>query len=128
MPIVWLAAPAVAVVGLLVLTGIWGGLPWSAVAGLSPTVGVDLVATPSISIFKGTAGNLPNSFWGADVRAYYSLGPVQASAFNASGVQYIRWPGGATADQYNLTANRIYYDNGNYNRCAECHKSKFQVP
>jgi hypothetical protein len=69
---------------------------------------------PTLSLVRPVvAGTDAPGFLGADVRPYYALGPQETSAWTASGLQFIRWPGGAVVDEYNVTANRIYYDNGN---------------
>jgi len=68
--------------------------------------------SPTLKVVNATVGTVPTGFWGADVRAYYGLGALQSSVFNATPLHYIRWPGGAVGDRYNLSANRIYYDNG----------------
>jgi hypothetical protein len=58
--------------------------------------------------------HLAPSFWGADTRIYYPANSTLATAYNNSGLEFVRWPGGAVADQYNLTQNRIYQDGGHY--------------
>ena len=57
--------------------------------------------------WNGTATNLSNGFWGADVRVYNSVGSPQAGWWNATPLGYVRWPGGAVADGYNFTSNVI---------------------
>jgi hypothetical protein len=57
---------------------------------------------------------LAPDFFGANVRPFYALGPVQSQAYQAAGLGLVRWPGGGIADRYNVTANRIYNDNGTY--------------
>jgi hypothetical protein len=68
---------------------------------------------PTLTVSGALNWTIPTTFWGANVRPYYPLGSVQVSAFDARPIEYVRWPGGATADQYNYTANLIYQDNGN---------------
>ncbi|MCI4340402.1 MAG: hypothetical protein L3J73_03950, partial [Thermoplasmata archaeon] len=46
----------------------------------------------------------------ANVRPYYALGADESAAFSSSGLQVVRWPGGAVVDRYNVSANRIYND------------------
>lgn len=70
-----------------------------------------VVITPSLAI-GARLGNLSPGFWGADLRPYYTLGSTQMAQLNSTPVRFIRWPGGATADQYNNTANTIENNNG----------------
>lgn len=54
----------------------------------------------------------PSGFWGANVRVYYPLNTTNAADFNGTPLSFARWPGGAVADEYNLTANVVTHDNG----------------
>ncbi|MCI4361129.1 MAG: hypothetical protein L3J91_05450, partial [Thermoplasmata archaeon] len=67
---------------------------------------------PVLTVTSGVNWTIPASFWGADVRVYYPLGSAQASAVNATPIQFVRWPGGAVADEYNYTANLVYSNGG----------------
>ena len=70
--------------------------------------------TATLTVRNSTVTVLGGAFWGADVRPYYTLGPAEGAAFNATPLVFLRWPGGTIADQYNYTANRIYGDGGTY--------------
>ena len=70
------------------------------------------LAALNLSIAGTNSTTLGPDFWGADVRVYYPLGAGQAADFNATALQYVRWPGGGVADQYNVTSNTITRDNG----------------
>ncbi len=77
----------------------------------TPLVAPDLVnpsLVPLLTVSNTTTWTMSGSFWGADVRVYYPLGSTQADTFNATPIEYARWPGGAVADAYNYTANLIY--------------------
>jgi len=75
-----------------------------------PPVGPSVASTLTVS--SGVNWTIPTSFWGANVRANYALGPTQTAAFTGRPIAYVRWPGGANADRYNYTANLIYADDG----------------
>jgi hypothetical protein len=99
------------------------GLQWAVVAlpVLLLLSGTVVATAPAPSIVVGTltvasarAGTLPAGFWGANVRPYYPLDSVTSAAFNATPLTTLRWPGGATGDEYNYTANRLYNNNGSY--------------
>ena len=74
--------------------------------------------SPVISILNSSLWSLDSAFWGADVRVYYALGGPEAQLMNATPIHYVRWPGGAVADQYNASANRIWADGGVYSTPA----------
>jgi hypothetical protein len=57
---------------------------------------------------------LSQKFWGADVRIYAPANSTLAAGFNQTGLTFARWPGGAVADEFNISSNRIYHDNGAY--------------
>ena len=89
--------------------------PPSASGRLSGSAGTDQVSPSSSTVLNVSAGlnwTLPPSFWGANVRVYYPLGAAQTDAFTDRPIDFARWPGGATTDEYNYTANRIYQDSG----------------
>jgi hypothetical protein len=72
-------------------------------------------ATPTLSLANATVlSTVGSQFWGADARPYYTLGAPVSVAFQSSGLAFIRWPGGAVADRYNISANVIYNDTGTY--------------
>src|SRR5271170_4610610 len=79
-------------------------------------------STPSGAVIdiNGSAGPGPAPtmispvFWGANVRPNYVLGTGASSTYRLAGLSVVRWPGGETADRLNVTANRIYNDNGTY--------------
>ncbi|MCI4339955.1 MAG: glycoside hydrolase family 44 protein [Thermoplasmata archaeon] len=73
---------------------------------VSPDLGAALA--PVLTVANASTWTMSASFWGADVRVYYPLGSTQSNAFNATPIEYARWPGGAVADSYNYTANEIY--------------------
>lgn len=89
----------------------------------APTVGVR-PAPPAgavgatLLVPSATAAGSPtvigSDFWGANLRPYYSLGSTASSTYRSTGLSVVRWPGGAVADRLNLTANRIYNDNGTF--------------
>jgi hypothetical protein len=95
----------VAALAVLLLVG--PGLPTASAGRLHPTV-----ATPTFAIGNTTVWTVPAAFWGTDVRVYYAVGSSEAADINQTRIHYIRWPGGAVADRYNMTANRITDDNG----------------
>ena len=78
--------------------------------GVAPALTTAVNATLSVAATNSTT--LGVSFWGADVRVYYALGTSQAAAYNASAIRFVRWPGGAVADQYNISANVITNNDG----------------
>lgn len=84
-------------------------LPASALAAAGP-------ATSPNPTFQMAGGpprfELASSFLGADVRPFAALGPGLAADYRATPLAFVRWPGGAVADQLNLTSNVIYHDNG----------------
>jgi hypothetical protein len=84
----------------------WGGLG----VGDSGATGANL--SPVLSVSNGVNWTIPPTFWGANVRVYYPLGPAQTDAFADRPLNFVRWPGGATADEYNYTSNRVYQDDG----------------
>ncbi len=69
------------------------------------------VLSPSLSS-SGSLSVTGPDFWGANVRPYYTLGSPATSVYRAAGLSVVRWPGGAVADRFNITSNRIYNDNG----------------
>jgi len=71
-----------------------------------------ILATLTVQTAK--VASLPAGFWGADVRPYYPLSTGTAALLNSTPVTTLRWPGGATGDDYNYTANRLYYNGGTY--------------
>ena len=99
-----------AAVVILLLSSLPNGTA-SPIAGRTPRP----LALPSatLSYTNGsTVAVLGSDFWGANLRPYYSLGTTQTQTYGASGLDLIRWPGGAVADRYNVTANLIYNDSG----------------
>lgn len=78
--------------------------------GSAPSLTTSVGASLSVATSNSTVTGLP--FWGADVRVYYGLGPTQAAAYNATALHFVRWPGGAVADQYNISANLITGNDG----------------
>ena len=108
---------SVGLVGAVLVLLLLPSSPFAAGHVPAPTIRPDLrasFASASVTIASGALGNLSSSFWGADVRVYYPLGTTQSNALNATPISYLRWPGGATVDSYNFTANRIYNANGSY--------------
>ncbi len=91
-----------------------------ALAVVPPTVGAEVGAasrstttvSASLTVAATNSSTLPASFWGADLRVYYPLGAAQALAYNSTPLSYVRWPGGAVADAYNLSSNVITNDDG----------------
>lgn len=80
------------------------------VGGVGTATG--LVAVP---LSNGTPlGDLASTFWGANVRPYYSLGSTASATYAGAGLGVVRWPGGAVADRLNVTSNRIYNDSGTW--------------
>lgn len=77
----------------------------------APT-GAPVLAT--LSVQDARIGSLPVGFWGADVRPYYALDASTQVLLNGTPITTLRWPGGATGDEYNYTANRLYYNDGSY--------------
>ena len=87
-------------------------LPPAHALSVTPPRPVGAVAT-SLSFSSAPSDPaISSAFWGANLRPYYALGSTQSQTFDASGLSYVRWPGGAIADRLNVTANLIYNDNG----------------
>jgi hypothetical protein len=110
---------AVAVIGaslaVLVLTsaGLLVGPADAVPLGSSAPLGTVIDINGSVG--PGLAPNVISpEFWGANVRPNYVLGTGASSTYRSAGLSVVRWPGGATADRLNVTANRIYNDNGTY--------------
>jgi len=104
---------ALLLLGLLTLpsTGANGGFGPSAGPLLAPAPGA--AAGPTLSLANATvASSEPAGFWGVNVRPYSSLGADASSAYAASGLEFVRWPGGAVVDRYNVTSNEIYNEDG----------------
>ncbi|HEY6238864.1 MAG TPA: hypothetical protein VIZ68_06755, partial [Thermoplasmata archaeon] len=84
--------------------------------GIAPTIhplsNPNSIVAGDLTLLNQTVGVAPSSFWGADVRVYYPLGSGKAALFNATPLQYVRWPGGAVADGYDAVNNLIYSDGG----------------
>jgi hypothetical protein len=89
-------------------------LPATAVAVPLPVTGAGGTGTkPTFKLPSLTPSfTLASSFWGADARVYYPANATLSQTFNATPLTFVRWPGGAVADAYNLTANRIYGTGG----------------
>jgi hypothetical protein len=99
------AGIAAFIVGLFLLAPVTLGSP----ASLPPPLSGPILPT-TLTVSNSTLSVLGSSFWGADLRPYYTLGSPESVAFNSTPLQFLRWPGGTVADQYNYTANRIYGD------------------
>ena len=67
---------------------------------------------PTLTVGARVNWTVPDPFWGANVRVYYNLGANQTAAFTSSNLEFVRWPGGAVADEYNFTSNQIYGPGG----------------
>lgn len=101
------AAVALALTGLVLLPA-----PPAAGAPVPPTRPVGGAGT---TLTFGVAASNPSispAFWGANLRPYYALTGTQGQAYAAAHLSFVRWPGGAIADRFNVTANLIYADNG----------------
>ena len=94
-----------------------GGLATAPMTGWASSAGLSLLNASNLS-FKllGTVPNqrIASSFWGADVRIFSPANSTLANGFNVTGLTFVRWPGGAVADAFNMTANRIYHNHGVY--------------
>src|SRR5579871_5396239 len=73
---------------------------------------------PSLATFQllstTPTTTISGQFWGADVRIFSPANSTLAAGYNASGLEFVRWPGGAVADEYNLSSNRLYHALGRY--------------
>ena len=97
--------PILAVVAVLLL------LPAGNGAAAEPQVTAPFGVAKLTVVGTGPTALGPG-FWGVDVRPTYHVGMAEASEFNNTSLHYVRWPGGAVADGYNISANRIYDDAG----------------
>lgn len=105
---------------------------WVALAllGLAVLLGASFLLGPASSFAFARSGSatytgprlvsatpvahLSSAFLGANLIVRYPLNTSTTALLNLSGVQLVRWPGGALADGYNMTANRLYNDSGGY--------------
>ncbi len=103
---------AVAFLALLILPTTGGAPPIGPVGGpLLPVQGA--LSAPTLSLVNvSVVATTSPGFWGVNVRPYYPLGAEESTAFAASGLHFVRWPGGAVVDRYNVSANTIYNDDG----------------
>jgi hypothetical protein len=65
----------------------------------------------TISVGTGSV-SVANSFWGTNVRVYSSIGSVDAARFNQTIDKWVRWPGGQTGENLNITSGVITKDDG----------------
>jgi hypothetical protein len=73
------------------------------------------ITNASIGVQTGTVVRAINaSFWGADVTPDRPLGTTETKAWSAAHLTLVRWPGGAFSDRFDVTHNRIYFDDGSY--------------
>jgi Glycoside hydrolase family 44 len=108
-----LPAVALTVIALLAVPSAAAGGGTALQAGpLLPVQGASF-SGPTVSLQNPTVvGTEAPGFLGANVRPYYSLGVEESAEYAASGLQYVRWPGGAVVDEYNVTSNLIYNNDG----------------
>jgi hypothetical protein len=108
-------AAAVAIVALAAATAADGSGLSRLVSGSSPGTGSGAVVPATIAIATGRpVGALSPLFWGVDGNVYYRLGPTVTDYVLSTPISLVRWPSGDLTDSYNMTANRVYGDNGTW--------------
>ncbi|MCI4350588.1 MAG: hypothetical protein L3K15_03635 [Thermoplasmata archaeon] len=102
-----------AVLGVVALLLVGGGFTVGLLSAppLKPRL-VHAVPVPVTLTVGSTLGFPAPSFWGTNLRVHASLGPYDAYRFNQTVNTWVRWPGGATGDAFNMTANEIRNDSG----------------
>ena len=116
-----LTVPTLGLVGSIPLASGPAGLPHAQLPMVIPNLprGMSTFPVPpSSATFQIVSPNpttqLSGQFWGADLRIFSPANSTVASAYNQTGLSFVRWPGGAVADDFNVTANRIYHYRGAY--------------
>lgn len=105
-----------AAIGLLLAVPLWiGAAPpvarTPAASGLlaAGVAGANASANATIRLLSmSPIREISPAFYGADLRVYSPANAIDAAAYNATGLAYVRWPGGAVADEYNMTSDKIF--------------------
>jgi hypothetical protein len=65
-------------------------------------------AVDNVSIGTQTIGSLA-PIWGVDLRPEYRVGSATTAEVQGTPITYVRWPGGAIADRFNMSTGAVYF-------------------
>jgi hypothetical protein len=70
-----------------------------------------LAASVSVSTLT-PSGYVGSAFWGVNAAVYYTMNSSLTGYATQIPIHYYRFPGGRSADAYNLSSNTVYHDDG----------------